>query len=61
MYVISDGGDYDENDQYWNNLNGWGSLTEADVYQHTDYDLPWTKYGSGIWIELPKCLGSQMV
>lgn len=58
MYVISDGGDYDENELYWSNLSGWGTLEDADVYNHTDHNLPWCKYGSGIWVKLPKCLDS---
>lgn len=56
MYVISDGGDYDEREKYWNNLSGWGFLEDADVFHHTDRDLPWTKFGSGEWVKLPKCL-----
>jgi hypothetical protein len=57
MYVICDGGDYDGfAPNYWNNIEGWGNLEYADVYLHTDYDLPMTKYGPGFWVKLPKCL-----
>lgn len=60
MYVISDGGDYDDNDKFWSNLSGWGELEHADVFMHTDHDLPWCRYGQGIWVKLPKCLDGPM-
>lgn len=37
VYIIQN---KEHTDLYWNNSDGWGSLSSAEIFEHDGYDLP---------------------